>query len=242
MRLRMLLLAGVAALVPAAVGMTQADASIQPVTAAFAPPSTPMIMTRMLVRTLADGKQVVITRRFVIRFTPDDGGYRLDGEQIDATVSAPPMLAGLAEIERNRVEKGLFPALLDSRGMLRVSGSTRDSATTLAALTKGHQIVAAAAIPIDAKRERSAVLNQVGSSASGSAWPVFLFNPGLQERVERRKLPLPDGGEGEVEVRITVQGLMACGLPQAIERTVTTRLSGTSRVTREVWAFTASPA
>jgi hypothetical protein len=242
MKTRMLLLAGVAALAPAAVGMTQAAATVQPAEVAFAPPATPMIMTRTLIRTLADGKQVIVTRRFSIRFTPEGGGYRLDGEQIGAEVAAPPALAALAEIERKRVEKGLFPARLDAQGMILSSSPSRDPETNHAAVMQGERIIAAAAIPPDAKRERSVVLGQVASSATGSAWPTFLFNPGSQERVERRKLTLPSGGEGEVEVRIAVQGLMACGLPLAIERIVTTRLSGTSRVTREVWTFAASPA
>ena len=238
----MLLLAGVAALAPAVAGMTQATATVQPAHAAFAPPTTPMIMTRTLVRTLADGKQVIVTRRFAIRFTPEGDGYRLDGQQIGAEVVAPAALAGLAEIERKRVDRGLFPARLDARGMIRAGEPVRDPGTHGAALAQGQQIIAAAAISPAAKRDRSMVLGQVASSTSGSAWPVFLFNPGSQERVERRKLALSGGGEGEVEVRIIVQGLMACGLPLAVERIVTTRLDGTSRVTREVWTFAPGPA
>lgn len=241
MKLRMLLLAGAAALVPAAMGSAQADASAQMAAAPFTPPTTPMILTRTLVRTLADGKQVVVTRRFAIQFTPEGDGYRLDGAQIGADVAAPPALAKLAEYERNRVEPGLFPARLDAQGMIRGTAAARDPATSQMAVAQGNQVIAAATIPVAAKRERSTVLGQVVNSATGSAWPVFLFNPGPHERFERRTLTLPSGGEGEVEVRITVQGLMACGLPKAVERTVTTRLSGTSRVTREVWTLAAKP-
>lgn len=242
MKLRLLLLAGVAALVPAAVSLAQANASVLPRSAQFAPPEAPLIMTRTLVRTLVDGKQVVVTRRFLIRFTPEAGGYRLDGEQIDAAVEAPPSLAGLADMERKRHEKGPFPAWLNSQGMMLKTSSARDPETAKAGVGQGQKMIDATAIPDGAKRERIAVLNQVAGSSTGTAWPVFLFNPGSQERVERRKLALPSGGEGEVEVRITVQGVMASGLPQALERTIITRLSGTSRVTREVWTFADGPA
>ncbi len=242
MRLRILLLAGAAALVPAAIGVAQADPATQPAVAPFAPPATQLIMTRTLVRTLIDGKQVVVTRRYAIRFTREGDGFRLDGEQIGAEVAAPPALAALAEIERTRIDKNLFPARLDAQGMIRAGGSTSDPNTGHAAVATGNQIISAAAIPLAAKRERSTVLGHVANSAGGSAWPVFLFNPGLQERVERRKLALTGGAVGEVEVRITVQGLMPSGLPIAVERTVTTRLSGTSRISRELWTFAASPA
>jgi hypothetical protein len=242
MRLRVLLLAGAAALMPAATSWNSADAAAQLAAAPFSPPTAPMTMTRTLVRTLADGKQVVVTRRFQIRFTPEGDGFRLDGEQTGAEVAAPPALAGLAEIERKRVDKGLFPARLDAQGMIRQAGSAEDPATTRAAVTQGQQIIAAAPIAADAKRDRGAVLGRVANSATPSVWPVFLFNPGAQDRVERRKLTLAGGAEGEIEVRITVQGLMTSGLPMVIERTVTTRLSGTSRVTREVWTFAVSPA
>lgn len=242
MRLRILLLAGAAALLPAAIGLAQADATGQLAPARFAPPTDPMIMTRTLVRTLADGKQVVVTRRFAIHFTPEGEGYRLDGEQIGAEVAAPPALAALAEIERKRIDSGLFPARLDGQGMIRSGAILRDPSAKQAAVVQGNQILAAATLPDAAKHERGAVLGRVAQATTGSAWPVFLFNPGQQDRIERRKLTMPNGGEGEVEVRITVQGLMSCGLPLAVERTVTTRLSGTSRVTREVWTFALDPA
>ncbi|MBP6362813.1 MAG: hypothetical protein KA233_08135 [Novosphingobium sp.] len=244
MKLRLLLLAGAGALFPAATGLSSANAAAQPpaVSGAFTPPTGPMTMTRTLVRNLADGKQIIVTRRYLIRFTPEGDGYRLDGEQIDAEVVAPSALSGLAEIERKRIDKGLFPARLDARGMIQPTRLDRDPDTTSAALAQGQQIIAAAPLAPEAKRERIAVLGQVASSATPSAWPVFLFNPGTNERVERRKLTLASGAEGEVEVRITVQGVMACGLPLAVERTVTTYLAGTSRVSREVWTFALNPA
>jgi hypothetical protein len=163
MKLRLLLLAGAGALFPAATGLSSANAAAQPpaVSGAFAPPTGPVTMTRTLVRNLADGKQIIVTRRYLIRFTPEGDGYRLDGEQIDAEVVAPSALSGLAEIERKRIDKGLFPARLDARGMIRPARLDRDPDTTSAALAQGQQIIAAAPLAPDAKRERIAVLDGI---------------------------------------------------------------------------------
>ena len=241
MRGRALLLAGVAALLPVASGGAWAEAPAQSAAARFTPPTTPLVLTRSVIRVLADGKQIVVTRRYVIRFVPEGDGYRLEGEQIDARVEAPPILASLAEIERKRIEKGLFPARLDAHGMIREGAQALpDPAVRQAAAAQGARIIGGAPIALEAKRERSALLNQVSSIPATSAWPAFLFNPGHEERVERRRVALPGGDEGEVEVRIRASELMPCGLPGRVERVVTTQLAGTSRVSREVWTIAAA--
>lgn len=237
MKARALLLASVAALLPAAVSQALADAPVEAAPHRFAPPPTPLVLTRSITRILSDGKAIVITRRYAIRFVPEGDGYRLDGEQIDAQVDAPPILSGLADIERKRIDKGLFPARLDSRGMIREGGRPEtDPATRRVAVAEAERLIGKAPIAQQSKRELSAYLPQIAAAPS-AVWPTFLFNPGLQERVERRRLALPGGGEGEVEVRIQATSLMPCGLPDKVERVVTTHLEGTSRVTREVWTI-----
>lgn len=235
---RAILLAGVAALLPVIGSSALADVAMQ-AQARFAPPSIPLVLTRTLYRELSDGKQVVVTRRYAIRFSPDGDGFRVDGTLIDATVEAPPFLARLAELERQRPDTGVFPALLDESGMIRSSTVTPlDSQTRKQAMTSARTVIAEAPAPSEARRETGALLGQVANGAGGSGWPVFLFNPGLAERVERRQMALPDGGRGEVEVRIRVQGLQPGGLPQRLERVVVTRLAGTERTSREVWTIT----
>lgn len=234
---RAVLLAGVAALLPVLGSTALADAAAQ-VQLRFTPPSAPLVLTRTLYRDLADGKQVVVTRRYAIRFSPDGDGFRVDGTLIDATVDAPPFLARLAEIERTRPDSGVFPAFLDNRGMIRSGTSTKlDGPTRQQALASAREVIAAAPAPVEARRETGALLGQVANGGSGAGWPVFLFNPGPAERVERRNLALPDGGQGEVEVRIRAQGLQPGGLPQRLERVVVTRLAGTERISREVWTI-----
>lgn len=239
MTARALFLAGMAAVLPVTVGAAFADAPSKAMPGRFTPPSGPMVLTRTLVRSLANGKELVVTRRYAIRFTLEGDGYRLDGEQIAAEVEAPPILAGLADIERKRVNKGLFPARLDANGVIRSGGvSLADPAVRAKATAEAGRLIGAAPLTAEAKRERTTVLGQVSNTSGTEAWPVFLFNPGPRDRVERRMLALPGGGEGEVEVRIRVLGLAPGGLPTTVERTVITRLSGTSRTSREIWTFT----
>lgn len=241
MRSRTALLAGAAALLPALGASALADVVPQ-IQARFAPPSTPLVLTRTLYRDLSDGKQVVVTRRYTIRFSVDGDGYRVDGALIDATVDAPPFLSRLAELERQRPDTGLFPALLDGSGMIRSGGSGKlDPQTRQQGLDRAQSIISSAPAPAEAKRETSALLNQVAGSSGNPSWPVFLFNPGSAERVERRTMALPDGGQGEVEVRIKTDGLLPGGLPQRLERVIVTRLAGTERTSREVWTMAPAP-
>lgn len=241
MKGRAVLLAGAAALLPILGASALADVAPQ-IQARFAPPSTPLVLTRTLYRDLADGKQVVVTRRYAIRFTAQGDGYRVDGTLIDATVDAPPFLSRLADLERQRPDSGVFPAMLDGRGMIRSGGAGKlDPRTRQQALDRAQTMIAGAPAPAGARRETSALLGQVAGSSGGSSWPVFLFNPGPAERVERRQMALPDGGQGEVEVRIRADGLQPGGLPQRLERVVVTRLAGTERTSREVWTIAPAP-
>lgn len=237
---RAILLASVAVLLPPLTGsaLAQAAAAVQ---SRFIPPTTPLVLTRTLYRELADGKQVVVTRRYVIHFSPIDEGYRIDGRLIGTTVDAPPLLARLAELERQRPDTGLFPAILDRSGMIRSGGGSRLSPELRQqALVQARTTIAQAPVPAVAKRETGALLGQVAGGSTGSAWPTFLFNPGTEDRIERRSVPLPNGGEGQVEVRIGVQGLMPGGLPHRLERVIVTRLDGSERTSREVWTITAA--
>jgi hypothetical protein len=215
-----------------------AGAAVEAIAGRFSPPSGTLVLTRTLYRSLPDGKEIVIARRYTIRFSPEDDGYRLDGELLGADVVAPPVLANLAEIERNRPDRGLFPARLDSDGMIRGSDmGPVDSGARQQAVGGATSLIARAPLPTGTKQESNQFLAQVAKASSGTAWPRFLFNPGQNERRESREIALPDGTVGHVEVRVHAEGVMPSGLARMVERTVTTRLSGTERVTREVWTL-----
>ena len=82
------------------------------------PPTGPMLYTRRLVRGLPGGAQISVSRDFRVQFTSMDPGYRIDGEQVSAQVQAPANLARFAELEEQRVERGIFPLFVDGGGYI----------------------------------------------------------------------------------------------------------------------------
>lgn len=58
---------------------------------------------------MSDGSAFEVSRSFAVRFVAAGAGYRVEGEQLDVTVTAPERLARFAEIERTRLEEALFP-------------------------------------------------------------------------------------------------------------------------------------
>ena len=110
-------LAGSAAVMALAAFSTPAPASEQR-SAPFNPPMSPLLLTRSLHRPLPDGKAVVTRRSYEVRISRNAGGFIVEGRLIDCQVEAPPSLAAIAEIERRRPDNGLFPIMLDHRGMI----------------------------------------------------------------------------------------------------------------------------
>lgn len=237
---RFLLLAGAASMIPVAQGYAAATAQSGDAAASrFAPPATPMVLTRTVWRSLGDGNQIVVTRRYAVSFSARGEGFVLDGYLLDAAVSAPAPLQAMADVERRRTDHGMFPIELDSRGWIkpRPGPAINDAAARQAALDNGRSIIATAQIAAERRIEGVALFAQLAAQGIGAAWPSDLFNPREAQSHENRRVALPDGQEGEVNVSIKVGVLHPCGLPQAVERTVITRLAETERVSREQWTL-----
>jgi hypothetical protein len=235
---KVLLLAGAAALLPPVAGQVSAQstgASSQP----FAPPQSPQVLTRTVWRTLADGKQIMIRRRYAVQFTRQDEGFLLDGRLLDAAVEAPPVLAAMAELERSRGDDGLFPMQLDAAGRIRGSAQPQVVASKLhdTARERAQGMLAKTPLGSQQQQESGTFLEQLAAHGAPAAWPADLFNPAAAERSERRRITLPGGQEGDLHVSIKVVGSQPEGLPLAVERTVTTVLAGTARTSREQWTL-----
>lgn len=231
-----ILVAGLAAMMPAAATILPVMAAADTGAARFAPPER-AIMTRTVWRYLSDGQQIVVTRRYAVEFALAAEGYRLNGALIEASVDAPSDLAAFAELERQRPDTTTFPIVLDRTGRIVSDGRMPDGAAREQAAALARKAIGGAAI--DA-RTRDQALGQVASlSAMSAVTPVpgDLFQPHPGERRETRKLALPGGAEGEVEVAVRVDVAGEGRLPQQVERVVTTRLAGTTKVSREVWSF-----
>lgn len=106
------LLAGAATVaLPAAARPTSA--------AAFAPPSeSPLLLSRKVVREISGGTAIVATRRYRVTFHENGDGWVIRGDLVASEIDAPPALAAIAAIERNRPDEGLFPIYLDSSGLI----------------------------------------------------------------------------------------------------------------------------
>lgn len=226
------LLAGLAALAPASVAAAGGNAAHESVPPRFNPPARATI-TRTLYRYLSDGNAIVVTRRYDVTFVRVPGGFRIDGALVDAQVDAPPMLEPLAAIERSRPDRA-FPMTLDKDG--RIIAEARDPAVPVAAhLAAAGSIAAASGMDEGRKRDMLAQLSAVSAAGGQGEAPRDLFTAPAGERRETRTLALPGGGEGQIELTVKVEAAPDPRLPGQIEKTIVTRLAGTTRVSKEVW-------
>lgn len=197
------------------------------------------MISRTVVRTLVDGKEVRATRRYIVWFRPEPGGWRIEGELRGVDVQAPPALEPFAAIERGRAEPGLFPIRLDPAGRLipRDDPPVADPARQVA-LSLGKTMIARSASAASIRDQAQALLSQVAMAGSGgTAWPADLFHPTRPESLEQRDILLPDGSRAAIIVTVRSEGATAGSLPERVERTVQTELAGTRRTSREVWTF-----
>ena len=242
MRAAALLLAG-AALLPVLGSQWAFEAMAQAPQLRFVPPSSPMVLSRTVVRELSGGQQVLVKRRFRVQFLPDGDGFILTGAPIDVNVEVPPILARLGDIERHRRDLGPFPILVDGHGLIHPAAARKD--IDLLARKDSQQaaqgMISAAAMPALRKREGEQLLGHLAIDPRTSPWPTDLFVASNGERRQHRTVALPDGSEGEVDVLLKVGKLLACGMPASFERVITTQLAGTRRVSREVWSLELAP-
>ena len=201
----------------------------------FKPPESSLLLSRTLVRSLPDGNTITTRRDYEVRITRAGDGFRVDGKLIDVGVEVPPSLRALAEIERRRLDDGLFPIQLDASGMI-VAGVIPDSVRSLgqAANLVSERIGGSGLSALD-MLQAQAFVARLRSGAARSKWPDDVFRPALGRRNESRRLTLPDGGVGQVVIEIAGQGPGPRGQIAAVDRVVTTDLGGDQRVTHERW-------
>ena len=192
--------AGASAILPiAAVCAAEAPKPV----GAFMPPSGPQILTRTLRHVMHDGHAVVTRRSYRLRFVAEDTGFRIDGELIDTAVEAPAWLSGIAELERERPDPGMFPIRLDAAGMI-VSAPT--TATTP---QQRHGINLAAAqigrmgnLDADDKAQAQGFVTHFREQPYRTSWPLDLFRPAPGRHRDQRTFTLADGLRGEVTTDI----------------------------------------
>ncbi|MEN9719278.1 MAG: hypothetical protein RIQ99_2156 [Pseudomonadota bacterium] len=214
---------GLAALLDTSPAATAQSAPIPapPAKAArFTPPTTPLILTRTIWRPLRDGKQIVVSRRYRIRFITVASGFRLIGTQIGVQVDAPAELASLAEIERRRIDTDLFPLEIDRSGGISAPQSASAAPNLTAALGTSRALIRTAGLPAAAVDEANRELGRMATSKA-SQWPDGTFIKGAPNSASHTEIVLPDGQTGRVDVIVQYQQAANAGGPRTV-----------------VWAFT----
>jgi len=227
--------AGIAAAVPLIPSLPAAALSA----GRFAPPAAPMRYTRRLERALADGAALTVSRSFAVRFAREADGFRIDGEQVEVAVDAPAALEALARLERERVESGLFPLLLDATGAIRGVPRAAASAQVDAAVREVAARIERWEHTPTERDELRAFVDAVHQSAGRlvTGLPRDLFAPGDFPREESRAIALPGGEAGRVRMTFTAVRDPATGLMREARREVVTEVSRDLRRTVESWTL-----
>ena len=212
--------------------------------AAFRPPSGPMIFTRRLRRELGDGAAIEVTRTFEISFLPVPGGYRVEGAQTSAHVSAPPSLGAFARLEEQRQETGMFPLQLDSAG--QIVGGPGGGAPADMSATVNEAFAWLGQHPLTASTRAAAQEFVIGlqtvASRITTAVPPDLFTGTAAPLQRTQDLTMPDGQTGKVSVSYNGTPTPGGGLLERAERIVTTDAGGSRLRSIEQWTLAPKPA
>lgn len=198
-------------------------------------------LNRRVERELRGDARLAVERAWSIRFQPQGAGYLVYGRQAEVTIDAPPRLAFLADMERARVEEGMFPLLLDTGGgiMGRSQAGTDDMLGRAVAAVRERLDRHFADPDERASAEQFLTELQRAGDEVLADWPAMLFAPGMLDRVDERPVPLPRGETGRVIVQTRASSDPASGLMQRFERRIETRLGDSARSGLE--RFTLAP-
>lgn len=234
------LAASIAAMLPFAASGAPATAAPAPQSPAFTPPTSQLILVRELRRPLADGKEIVARRRYAVTFVPVADGYRVDGTLIDVTVEAPPALAALGQLERQRADT-VFPMHLDRNGLIVdaspvSTGPAGPNEAMARAASTATARIRAARLPSPERQAGTAFVQALATHPGAlTAWPQDLFQPHAPHREEASRVALPDGSSGTVTVTLDARPSAIAAPFDSVKRTVVTEFAGTRRSMVETW-------
>ena len=200
-------------------------------------PSRPMTLTRTLDRMLFDGKILSVRRVWRVGFAQLDGGWRVDGDLLSVDVDAPPKLAALASMERDRTADESFPVTLDANGLI-VFTSIRDSGVDMDRVSRAAlKIIRDSGASDKVLQDTRLFLAQLDQAAIAliSQFPQDLFFPAAEPFSERRMMDLPNGLVGEMEMIYSAKVHAENGLLDKSERRVVTRIGDETTHSAERW-------
>lgn len=229
-----------AAIAPVAASQWTRPALAQASAGQFVPGAVACRLTRTVVRQLGRAGKLTVTREWSVRFATAGRGYRVTGEQAGVTVDAPPVLADLARIERERVEDSMFPLMLDPAGRMMDDAAVSAEAALADAVQDVRRRLADRAVSGRdlAEAERFLEALQAAGQGTVAAWPRDLFAPGARSTTESQTVALPGGATGTVTVTTETTSDRASGLMERFERRVETRIGTQSRLGTETFILT----
>lgn len=208
--------------------------------AVFEPPMEPLRYTRRLVRELRGGYRIAVARSFAVRFTPlPAGGYALDGEQVAVEVAAPERMAPFTELERRRIETGVFPLRLDGRGMIEHGPGLQPSPSLDEAVAEALRMIGASPAPAAERAEAEAFIHRLHQVGIGLAahLPADLFAPASRDRAERRTIEVPGREAGSLDIVFAAEADPRTGLMTRARREIVTTIEGDRRTCEEDWTL-----
>lgn len=207
--------------------------------AMFHPPAGPMLFRRRLLRELPGGEAIIVTRIFEIRFHRLAGGYRVEGAQTRAEVSAPASLGALARLEEQRQETGLFPLHLDANGRIIAGPGGRAASDFATVVDEAFAWLARRPISrADRMQAQEFVIGlQTVASRITTAMPPDLFTGDASPVSRTQPLTMPDGNPGMVSVAYEASARPGGGLLASAERVVTTDAGGSTLRSVEQWTL-----
>ncbi|MBX7513976.1 hypothetical protein K3179_05360 [Qipengyuania sp. GH38] len=204
--------------------------------AAVSFPQDPIRLRRTLVRSLKDGATIDVIREWSCQFEKLGAGARMHGRQVAVEVAAPPALKAMAAIEEARNASGFLPLELDRTGLI-VEWSHETGSGVDEAVRRAIDMFDKSVGKAGDKQTTSEFVVSVGRMAAElvSQIPRDLLFPTPGRKVEARPVELADGMTGSYEVMIGAEVHDETGLLRSFERSVTTRVGDSARLSSEVW-------
>ena len=202
-------------------------------------PTRPMLLSRILERSLRGGAILRVARDWQVSFDRQGQGIAVSGAQLSASVDPPAELAPLAEIEQTRSTEDMWPILLSSDGQIVAAGTDTREEDLAEAIRVAEQIIATRPRPAEHKAEQRRYLADMQRAGTSllDRLPTDLFFPVGDPQRSVQSLDLPGGMSGEFEVSYAAEcAADAAWLSQAV-REVVTRIGDSERRAREEWSL-----
>lgn len=200
-------------------------------------PAGRFTLVRTLQRGLIDGKNIVVRRTWEIGFLQQSNGFLVNGRTTNVEVDAPPPLAALAAIEKNRSSGEDFPLRLDKGGLIAFSDLPESGLDMEAVSVAASQFMAKADFSASEREITHSFLSQIDRAAHAliSRFPSDLFFPTTEPMEQSRLMELPNGLTGEVQVRYVAETHADSALLRSSQRLVTTTIGASSMQSSESW-------